>query len=303
MLKFVSCDLCGENRPELRYKIHKLNRHIVKCAKCGLFYVNPQEQQNLTYDFEDKRERLNRFQRMCELAAGRYGLCNEDIYAQEEEWRILHFADRADRILRFCTSGRLLDVGCSRGLFLSNFLNKKGFDIYGIEPRDWICAKAAKRLGNKVFCGTLREANLPDAHFDIVTMINLIEHFPSPRDTLLEVNRVMRPGALLVIETPDVEGFLTKIMGNRWYAFTESEHNFFFSKTTIRQILSKTGFSAISIEPACKLFTLRYLLYQTTRYNKALPKFLVRLAESFRFSNKLIKFRQLGEMIIFAQKL
>ena len=302
MLQYVPCDLCGEERSELRYKIHKLNRQIVKCTNCGLLYVNPQNQQNLTYDFEDKGKRQDKFRRMHELAAKRYGLCYEDIYAQEEDRRILHFSDRADKVLKFCSSGRLLDIGCSRGLFLSNFL-AKDFDIYGIEPRDWICAKAMERLGNKVFCGTLREANLPDAHFDAVTMINLIEHLPSPKDTLLEVNRIMKSGALLMIETPDAEGLLTKIMGSRWHTFLESEHNFFFSKTTISNLLSKTGFKTISIEPAYKLFTLRYLLYQTAWYSsKALSRLLVGLVESLGLSDKLIKFRQPGEIIVFAQK-
>lgn len=301
MLQCVPCDLCGEERSELRYKIHKLNRQIVKCTKCGLLYVNPQNPQNLTYDFEEKVERQSKFQRMRDIAIKRYGSCYEDIYAQEEEWRILHFADRAEKVLKFCAAGRLLDIGCSRGLFLSNFLSKD-FDIYGIEPRDWICAKAIKRLGNRAFCGTLREANLPDAHFDVVTMINLIEHLPSPKDTLLEVNRIMKSGALLMIETPDAEGLLSKIMGSRWHAFLESEHSFFFSKTTLNSLLSKTGFKTISIEPACKLFTLRYLLYQTAWYSKALSRLLVRLVESLGLPDKPIKFRQPGEMIVFAQK-
>lgn len=301
MLQFVPCDLCGEERFEVWHKIQKCSRQIVKCTKCGLLYVNPRNLQYLTHDFEDKEDRQAKYQRMRDIAVNRHDCCYEDVYAKEEEWRILHFADRADRVLKHCTSGRLLDIGCSRGLFLSSFLSTD-FEIYGIEPRDWICAKAIKRLGNKVFCGTLKEANLPDAHFDVVTMINLIEHLPSPKNTLLEVNRAMKPGALLMVETPDAEGLLPKIMGSRWHTFLESEHSFFFSKTTINNLLSKTGFTTISIEPAYKLFTIGYLLYQTAWYNKALSRLSVRLVESLGLRDKLIKFRQPGEMIVFAQK-
>lgn len=301
MLQFVPCDLCGEERAELWRSVQKINRQFVKCTKCGLIYVNPQNSQDLTYDFEDKEERQGKYQKMRRFAIKGYDVCAEDVYTKEEEWRILHFADRANKVRKFCTSGKLLDLGCARGLFLSNFLSKE-FDIYGIEPRDWICAKAIERLGNKVFCGTLREANLPDAQFDVVTMINLIEHLPSPKDTLLEVNRVMKSGALLMIETPDVQSVMTKLMGSRWHALLESEHNFFFSKTTINNLLSKTGFRTVSIEPAYKLFTLRYLLYQTAWYSKTLSRLLVRLVETLGLSGKLIKFRQPGEMIVFAQK-
>ena len=302
MLQYVSCDLCGERKSELKYKTRKLNRQIVKCSRCGLLYVNPQNAQNLTYDFEENGNRQSRFHEMHDFASKRFGLSNEEICSQEEDWRILHFADRAERVLKYRTSGRLLDVGCARGLFLSNFIDKRSFDISGIEPRHWICAKAAKRLGNRVFCGTLKEAKLPDAHFDVVTMINLIEHLPSPKDALLEVNRIMKPGALLMVETPDAGGFLTWIMGGRWFHFLESEHNYFFTKATINDLLSKMGFKIISIESSRKLFTLRYLFYQTTRYNKTLSRVLVKLVELLRISDKQIKFRQPDEMIVFAQK-
>lgn len=300
--KYVPCDLCGEKKSELRYRTRKLNRQIVKCSSCGLLYVNPQNPQNLTYDFEDNSERQSRFHEMRDLASKRFGLFNEEICSQEEDLRILHFADRAGRVLKYRTSGRLLDVGCARGLFLSNFVDKRSFEFLGIEPRRWICERAAKRLGNRVFCGTLKEAHLPDAHFDVVTMINLIEHLPSPKDALLEVNRIMKPGALLMVETPDAGGFLTWIMGGRWFPFLESEHNYFFTKATINDLLSKTGFKIVSFESSRKLFTLRYLFYQTTRYNKALSRFLVKLVELLRISDKQIKFLQPDEMIVFAQK-
>lgn len=302
MLHYVPCNLCGEKKSELKYKTNKLNRQIVKCSSCGLLYVNPQNAQSLTYDFEENSKRQSRFHEMRDLASKRFGLSNEEICSQEEDWRILHFANRAERVLKYRNSGRLLDIGCARGLFLANFLDKKSFDISGIEPRHWICEKAAKRLGNRVFCGTLTEAKLPDAHFDVVTMINLIEHLPSPKDALLEVNRIMKKGALLMVETPDAGGFLTWIMGGRWFHFLESEHNYFFTKATINDLLSQTGFKIISIESSSKLFTLRYLFYQTTRYNKTLSRFLVKLAELLRISDKQVKFRQPDEMIVFAQK-
>ena len=302
MLHYVPCNLCGEKKPELKYRIRKLNRQIVKCSGCGLLYVNPQNPQNLTYDFEENGKRQSRFHEMRDFASKRFGLSNEEICSQEEDWRILHFADRAGRVLKYRTSGRLLDIGCARGLFLSNFLDKKSFDISGIEPRHWICEKAATRLGNRVFCGTLIEAKLPDAHFDVVTMINLIEHLPSPKDALLEVNRIMKQGALLMVETPDAGGFLTWLLRGRWFPFLESEHNYFFTKATISALLSQTGFKIIRIESSRKLFTLRYLFYQTTRYNKVFSRVLVKLVELLRISDKQIKFCQPDEMIVFAQK-
>lgn len=299
----TTCNLCGSNNDfELFITIPKLERKIVKCKNCGLVFAYPINRSFLTFDFEDEEQREQKYHQM-RLAAEEEGKFDEDMIKREEVIRTLHFKNRKEEIERYVKTGKLLDIGCGRGFFLANFTGSS-IDCFGIEPRRRISEEAKKRVGeNKIFCGTLKEANLPDSHFDIVTMINLIEHLPSPKETLKEVNRIMKNGGLLFIETPNVESTVPKILGKRWHAFLECEHHYFFSKDTLTRMLKGTGFRIEKMSRGNKLFSIRYLLYRLSWYNKKIPFYIEKILDNSHFLEKAVIVPQFDEVIVFARKI
>ncbi len=296
-----SCELCRYDQFEPFREIPRLNRKIVKCRNCGFIFVNPMEMSSLTLDFEGGEKRELKYRRM-KCVAEQEGKHDEEVINREETVRTLHFRSRKEIIEKHLNGGRLLDVGCGRGFFLCNFVGSN-VDYLGVEPRKRIGEEAGKRVGaDKIFCGTLKEAELPSARFDVVTMINLIEHLPSPADTLKEANRVMKEGAVLLIETPNVDSFVTAILGHRWHAFLESEHHCFFSARTLEKMLNKTGFSVLSTTRGNKLFSLPYLLYRLGWYSTSLPVYLEKWLGSFNLLKKTVKIPQFDELIVVAKK-
>lgn len=155
---------------------------------------------------------------------------------------------------------------------------------------------------DRIFCGTLKEAHLPRNSFDIVTMINVIEHVASPKELLQEVSKILRPGGLLMIETPTLDSWLPKILKNRWWNYREPEHHFFFSLSTLKKLLDITGFETINSITAYKLLSIRYLLYQINRYNQKLTRILLGMIRLLGMADKPIKFPQRDEMIVFSKK-
>ena len=67
----------------------------------------------------------------------------------------------------------------------------------------------------EVFTGTLGEARFPGASFHAVHFSHLIEHVPSPRALLTEVRRVLLPGGLAVVTTPNVDGLQARLFRGR----------------------------------------------------------------------------------------
>lgn len=145
-------------------------------------------------------------------------------------------------------SGRLLDIGAAAGFFME-VARRKGFETCGVEISRLAATYATRNLKLKVFVGELEDARFPDEYFDTITMWDVLEHLRRPVDTLRIVNRLLRRGGVLVIETVNIECINTKIMGRRWPLYAPPIHLFYFSLATLRILLAKTGFKIIDVVP------------------------------------------------------
>ena len=144
---------------------------------------------------------------------------------------------------------RLLDVGCSSGAFLMT-ARKLGLETMGVEPSA-DAAETARRAGLNVFTGFLEAARLVDASFDAATLIEVIEHLRDPRSLLAECRRVLRPGGILLVTTPNAHSWTARLMGSRWAGFSLTAmggHISFFNPRSMRTIAERTGFDLVRTE-------------------------------------------------------
>lgn len=103
--------------------------------------------------------------------------------------------------------GPCLDVGCGRGLWLE-WLNTQGIAAQGVDSNPNVVAQA-QAAGLNVFCqdGLLWLQEQPDASAAVVTAFHVVEHLSLAQRLLLvkEAFRVLKPGGLLILETPNPE--------------------------------------------------------------------------------------------------
>lgn len=95
---------------------------------------------------------------------------------------------------------RLLDVGCGSGVMLTR-LERYG-SATGIESEE-----EAVRLARTRGIGAVQLAEAPpipfeDASFDLVTALDVLEHIDDDVALLREINRVLRPGGMLLLSVP-----------------------------------------------------------------------------------------------------
>jgi|GEM_PF-638788 len=140
---------------------------------------------------------------------------------------------------------RLLDVGCGLGFFLKEIEDQ--FEIYGVEISTFQAQFARERLGLNVFCGTLLQANYPDDYFDVVTLWEVIEHLPDPIEHIKEINRILKPGGLLALSTPNFSGLTSIVTKEKWHLYDPKEHLYYFSPKSIKNILQGSGFQITNI--------------------------------------------------------
>ncbi len=129
---------------------------------------------------------------------------------------------QAVRFLKSKPGGRLLDVGCGSGMFLS-LMKELGWTCGGVEP-DPVAAAVARSLGHDVQDGTIEDARLPENHFDAVTLSHVMEHFPKPAEALAAIARVLKPGGVFVSLSPNPAGIIRRCFGADWYNLDAPRH-------------------------------------------------------------------------------
>lgn len=146
---------------------------------------------------------------------------------------------------------RLIDVGCSRGHFVSAAA-ALGFMAEGVEPAPQIAA-AARASGLVVHLGLLEDLRLPDASFDAVTLFEVIEHLKEPIPLLRECARILKPGGILCITTGNAASWTVALTGARWDYFhieQDAGHVSFFNPASLALLAQRGGFRAEAIETA-----------------------------------------------------
>ncbi len=169
-----------------------------------------------------------------------------------------------DRVLdsiagRFSSSPRLLDVGAAQGLLLE-LAAARGWDAFGIEP-DRAAGDKARSKGLKVVTGMIPAA-LDDVTgaFDVITLLDTIEHLRDPLAELRTLSGRLRAGGVIVLITPDWGGLFRPLMGAHWPHLKPTEHLWYFRPRTLRKLLEAAGLKEISVRPFFKTVSLDYLL-------------------------------------------
>jgi SAM-dependent methyltransferase len=140
--------------------------------------------------------------------------------------------------------GRILDVGCGLGYLLSAV--DDGWEKHGIELSRFAAEYASRHA--RVHVGDLRSANYPTHHFDAIVLYHVIEHMLDPVSEIEEIFRVLRPGGLLVVGTPDFDSAMARRYGDKYRMLSDVTHISLFSRESLERFLWDHGFCVDRVE-------------------------------------------------------
>jgi len=229
-----------------------------RCRACGFIFADPRPSAQQIVAF--------------------YNQLEDPAYGQEAAGRARNFSPILKRVRRYHPRARrLLDIGAASGIFL-DAAARSGYEGVGIEPSASLVAEAKSRYGIELFCGTLEDypATPP---FDVVTLLDLIEHVVDPVAFMTLVSSRVAPGGLLVIVTPDGASLAARLAGKRWWHY-RTAHVHFFSLPALTTLLDRHGFDVIAKRRYAWNFTLHYLatrLWPSLDRFSALQKVLKRI--------------------------
>lgn len=181
----------------------------------------------------------------------------DDAYLEEEGGRRATGGRLLDLVGRFVPGGRLLDVGCGPGLLLDE-ARRRGYETLGLELSRASATHARDALGLDV-----RELALEDfaddgdpPGFDVVVLADVIEHLDDPVDGIARCARLLRPGGVLCVVTPDPSSATARVAGRRWWGFVAA-HTCLLPRATLRELLAATGLVVSTDIPLVRTFTAR----------------------------------------------
>lgn len=220
MIAPAACPAC--ERSEARFFGEKNGRALWRCHECGVIFTAPDasvSRELYRHYYDDAR-----FESPSTVAAS------------------------LDRVVRaaecYRKTGRWLDIGYGKGALLSS-AEKRGWTCHGVElspqalsfgeRRGWIVTNDA---GDSRLC--------PDC-FDVVTMIELVEHLDAPRRFLKTAALWLRPGGLLYITTPNADSLNRRTLGLRWSVVAPPEHVTLWTARALTRALENSGFGVVRV--------------------------------------------------------
>lgn len=205
-------------------------RRYVRCPGCELVFLNPRPLSTKVEAFyrEDYDEA--------------YG------EAEASSDRDPVFESVARRLAQYRPPpGRLLDVGCGDGAFLS-LCRSAGWICYGLELSKKAAARATRRHLTVLPPDSLERSGEHEP-FDVITLVNVLETVTSPATLLRQVAEALAPSGLVVIRATNGAFHLPMRTPARWVGsrYDQAFHLFLYSPQALRSLLQGIGLETIAI--------------------------------------------------------
>lgn len=230
---------------------------IRRCTSCGLFWPDPMPSPDeigalydayYTHDGDGEESFLERAV-VRGIPSVRMGYPEppatdflERSLARALAWigPLREVAEHAVMWLPVSRRGRLLDVGCGAGDFLTR-MSDFGWRVTGVEPDEKARTAASARLRGATVVGDLFDPALEPASFDALTLAHVIEHVADPEATLRRCAELLAPGGLLVCVTPNTGSLGARSFGAAWLHWDPPRHLHLFEPANLSKLVQQVG--------------------------------------------------------------
>ena len=218
----IVCPLCGTLR--IRPLFVKEAIRYFACETCDFVFSTPARNVNLEHALADFEPSYLQ-------------------YLAEDPRDAKNFAALIRWISRFCNlqRGKVLDLGCGSGKLVRH-LHARGVDIQGLEGSRALYEHFLADDPRFLY-GTVEET-LDGVYdeFEVVLALDVIEHVPTPVETLAAVSRLLKPGGWLFVTTPDTGSIPARLLGRRWHFFHEY-HLSYWTRQTLTAAAARHAFA------------------------------------------------------------
>ena len=217
--------------------------NVMDCARCHLTFTAPRPDESELLQYYPSNYHV--YHPAAPVRTGTVGAILRRL-AMAPYW--LRFGD-PDLIVAPFGSGRFLDVGCGAGGLLQR-MAAVGWRCAGIDVSPTAVAVTRRAVPSAV----VEEATLatfePEAPFALISMHHVLEHLPDPVASLARCRQLLEPGGQLFVSVPNIGSFEARTFGRRWIGLDIPRHLTHFSRSSLTELLERSGFEIVRTRPA-----------------------------------------------------
>lgn len=240
---WIACNACGVD--EYRSLSSVGEWQIGKCNNCGLTYLNPAPFFEPSPEFSEMSKGFQYTRYMHETIT-------PGIFAHESNQFRSHLQEIQRLTGQNFPTMRYLEVGCGSGASVRAAADL-GWVASGVDIDPELIRTGIEQHGADLRCTTLAQGKFDAGTFDFIRLRDVIEHLPDPFETLLEIERLLRPGGVALFVAPNEGALLNRLrilLGFRRckIAWGEPPHHIHgFTPVTLRRILQRAGFNLLRL--------------------------------------------------------
>lgn len=177
-------------------------------------------------------------------------------------------------------TGQILDIGCGTGAFLHT-MQKCGWQVTGLEPDETARKNClaihgiTAQLPDELF-------SLPEQTYDAITLWHVLEHVHQLQDYIARINKLLKPGGILVIAVPNYTSHDALVYQQYWAAWDVPRHLYHFSPAAMKVLLERHQFTVQQTKPMW--FDSFYVSMLSEKYRKGniVKAFFTGLSSNFK---------------------
>lgn len=151
-------------------------------------------------------------------------------------------------IIKYMPSGALLDIGAWCGTFMMTMRHR--YKVIGYDLNE-SAAAFGRTLGLDIRSDPSTLVKLPSGSFDVITLIDVLEHIPSPKELIARCLTLLKAGGVIYIKLPNSKPQIMKERLKKMLGFDiaglddDFEHINHFSHKSLAQLLDSAGFRVL----------------------------------------------------------
>lgn len=137
---------------------------------------------------------------------------------------------------------RLLEVGCGLGHLIGQL--SSDFVTLGLDINHWALVNARSVASStNLQVGSAQELPFSNESFGAVIIKHVVEHLDNPERCIAELGRIIAPGGVLILATPNLESLLKPLKGDKWIGYQDPTHISLKTPVEWLELLKKVGFN------------------------------------------------------------